>query len=322
MNVLVLGGTGFVGRALIAELRTRGHEVMVVHRGRTEPEDLAPARHLHHARDDLLRGIEQIRSFSPAALVDVTAGTRSEAAQALAMVDAVDIRRLLVVSSGDVYRAYDAMRTNTVSDPLPLDESAPVRTIRFPYRDEEGARDYEKLDVEEAYLARGATVLRLPMVYGAHDVQAREDFVLRRVRSGRRAIPVGDASLLWTRGSVDQVALAIRLALELDVAGEILNVGEATTAPIDLWMRWIAAAAGSSIAFVRVPDTALPGDLSITRGRSQHLQYDVSKAAAVLGWRHADPEERVSASVRWHLAHVPGDAEDDFPEDDAALSLA
>jgi nucleoside-diphosphate-sugar epimerase len=320
MNVLVLAGTGFVGRAVVAELRSREHAVLVVHRGRTEPHDLAPALHLHHARNDLMRAVEGIRSFFPEACIDVTAGTRTDAQQALEMVDAVDIRRLLVLSSGDVYRAYDAMRTGTVSDPLPLGESAPVRIVRYPYRDEDGARDYDKLDVEEEYLARNAAVLRLPMIYGEHDDQTREDFVLRRVRAGRRVIPTGDASLLWTRGSVDQVAIAIRLALELDVSGEIFNIGEASTAPIDLWMRWIAAAAGASIEFVRVPETALPRDLWITRGRSQHLQFDVTKSETVLGWQHADPEERVSASVRWHLAHPPGDAQDDFSEDDIALS--
>jgi hypothetical protein len=42
--------------------------------------------------------------------------------------------------------------------------------------------DYEKLDVEDAYRARGGVALRLPMTYGAHDRQRREEFILRRVR--------------------------------------------------------------------------------------------------------------------------------------------
>jgi hypothetical protein len=51
---------------------------------------------------------------------------------------------------------------------------------------------YEKLDVEEVVRAAGAVVLRLPFVYGAHDVhplRRREEFILRRVRAGRKRIP-------------------------------------------------------------------------------------------------------------------------------------
>jgi hypothetical protein len=87
-------------------------------------------------------------------------------------------------------------------------------------------------------------------------------------------------------------------------------------------VRWIAEAAGSRIEPVRVPDDAIPADLTITRGRAQHLQYDVSKAATVLGWQHADPMGCVAASVRWHMEHPPTDTSTDLSDDDVALSQA
>jgi nucleoside-diphosphate-sugar epimerase len=62
------------------------------------------------------------------------------------------------------------------------------------------AHDYDKLDVEAAYLARQATVCRLPMVYGERDYQRREEPILRRVRAGRSHVPVGAGSWLFTRG--------------------------------------------------------------------------------------------------------------------------
>ncbi len=292
-----------------------------MHRGRTEPDGPETAEHLHSSREDLEHALEDIRRFSPEVFVDVTAGTKSEAAQALRVVDELELRPI-ALSSGDVYRAYDSLRADAVSDPMPLSESAPVRDARSPDRDEEGADDYEKLDVEDAYLARGGTVLRLPMVYGAHDDQRREEFVLRRIRAGRHVIPTGDGSLLWTRGSVDQMASAIRRSIEVDARGEVINIGETTTAPIALWMRWIAEAAGSRIDLVRVPDDVLPADLTITRGRAQHLQYDVTKAATVLGWQHSDPGACVASSVRWHMDHPPIETSTDLSGDDDALSRA
>src|SRR5919108_5196116 len=73
------------------------------------------------------------------------------------------------------------------------------------------AQDYEKLDVEAAYLAREATICRLPMVYGERDHQRREEPLLRRVRAGRDRVPSGSGTFLWTRGYVRDVAAGIRL---------------------------------------------------------------------------------------------------------------
>ena len=55
-------------------------------------------------------------------------------------------------------------------------ETSNVRDEKYPYRGQiPGMDDYDKLDVEEIYLAAGATVLRWPMVYGPNDGQRRED---------------------------------------------------------------------------------------------------------------------------------------------------
>jgi hypothetical protein len=43
-----------------------GHEVLVVHRGETEPADFVEVQHLHAARSDPLRCARSWRSFSPA----------------------------------------------------------------------------------------------------------------------------------------------------------------------------------------------------------------------------------------------------------------
>ncbi|MGH3566074.1 MAG: NAD-dependent epimerase/dehydratase family protein [Pseudonocardia sp.] len=125
--------------------------------------------------------------------------------------------------------------------------------------------DYDKLDVEERWLPRGAVVLRLPLVYGPHDWQRREEPVLRRVRAGRARIPVGPANLLWTRGHVDDLATGVLAALDTRAAdGLPVNLGEPQTMPIRWWFEQILAAAGSDAELVRVPEQALPPDLAIT----------------------------------------------------------
>src|ERR671938_474667 len=127
-----------------------------------------------------------------------------------------------------VHRGFGALLGGAESDPVPLDEQSPVRAQRYPYRGQRPEYDdYDKLDVEEVYARRQATVLRLPMVYGEHDRQRREEFILRRVRAGRTRIPVGAGTWLACRGYVGEIARAIRSSIEHpSLSGEILNLAE------------------------------------------------------------------------------------------------
>src|SRR6185436_11615187 len=102
-----------------------------------------------------------------------------------------------------------------------------------------------KLDVEEVVRAAGATVLRLPLVYGPRDPLRREEMILRRLRAGRTRIPMGAGNLLWTRGYVRDLARAIRLAGERLEGGELLNLGERRTPTLRQWAEAILRAAGS-----------------------------------------------------------------------------
>jgi nucleoside-diphosphate-sugar epimerase len=234
---------------------------------------------------------------------------------------------LVVASSMDVYRAFSSLWKGTVTDPVPLTEESAVRAEPPPDRAlvmegyDYAPADYEKLDVEAAYLARGGTVCRLPMVYGPYDYKRREDFLLRRIRAGRRRIPTGAGGFLWSRGHVADLARGIRLALERQQAqGEVFNLCESTCAPFRLWMEWILEATGVQVELVRVPDALLPDDLDITGDIGQHWLANAEKARELLGWVHSDPRERVRDSVRWHLAHPPADEDHDFAADERALT--
>jgi nucleoside-diphosphate-sugar epimerase len=252
--------------------------------------------------------------------------TRSDADIALAALP--DGPRLVAVSSINVYRACSSVWAGTVTDAVPLAEDSAVRDIPLP---DDAVMDgydydpaeYENLDVEAAYLARGATVLRLPVVYGPHDFKRREDFVLRRVRAQRRRLPVGAGGFLCSRGYAPELARGIRLALEHPAAaGEVFNLCEAQCAPLRLWTEQIIAAASADLALVRVPDEALPEDLKITGEIAQPWLTSPAKAQALLGWLHRNPSDCVRESVNWHLQHPLDSGDGDFDADDRALSTA
>ena len=317
MRIAVLGGTRFIGRAIVEDLVSAGHSVVVVHRGETEPDDLVDVEHVHVDR----RALASVRErLDGDAVVDCLAMSRADADTAVAAAPAG--ARLVVLSSADVYAAYGAVLQGVAAEPVPCDETSPVRSERYPFRGRiPGMDDYEKLDVEEVYLAAGGTVLRLPMVYGPHDQQRREWFVLRRVAAGRTRIPIGAGTWLSSRGFVADIASAVRLAVESDnVAGEVFNVAERQTASMRLWAQQILSAARSDAELVTVPDDVLPEDLKITGTIPQHLLKDSSKARSVLGWTETDSREALRRSVDWHLAHPPVEVDTDFSADDKALA--
>jgi nucleoside-diphosphate-sugar epimerase len=323
MRVLILGGTLFIGRRIALELLARGDDVMVVHRGQTEPAELSGCAHVHAARDALAGVADQLRVFRPDAVIDTRAMTR---AHADAVLPHLPDAHLVLLSSIDVYRAYELLLAGRGGEPVPLTETSPVRSARYPLRDllPGLGEHYDKLDVEPLYLARGGCVLRLSLIYGEHDGQRREEFMLRRVRAGRRRIPFGAGTSLDTRCYVGDVASAVLAALDQPgvAAGEVFNVGDLATGTARDWALAILAAAGSEASLVTVPEDLVPPDLEGTRSIAQHFLVDSRKAATLLGWRPSDPAETIPLSVRWHLEHPPADADEDFSPDVRALAAA
>ncbi|MGH7762874.1 MAG: NAD-dependent epimerase/dehydratase family protein [Candidatus Dormibacteraceae bacterium] len=322
MRVVVLGGTRFIGRAIVDELSGAGHHVLVVHRGQLEPHDMPAVRHLHADRAELGERRSELAAFQPDAAIDCRALTRADSEAAVgALPDGI---RLVVISSVDVYRAFGALNDERETDPVPLDEESPVRPNRYPYRGKmPGLDDYDKLEVEDVYLARGATSFRLPMVYGEHDYQRREEFILKRVRAGRTRIPFGSGQWLACRGYVRDIARGVHLALQTPAAsGEVMNLCEDRTYSMRMWSRMILDAAGSSAELVPVRDEVLPEDLKPTGTMSQHIVASARKARRLLGWTTSDPLESLRTTVAWHLANPPEDEAPQFGDDDRALGSA
>ncbi len=315
MRISLLGGTRFVGAAILEELVEGGHEVVILHRGETERDDLPEVDHIHLDRHDVASLRAALLDKRPEVLIDTCAYTRQDA-EAVAEALPLDVRSV-VLSSLDTYRQFHRLRARLPpEDGVLLDEESPIRTgsEKYLYRGVERPRgagaqnmdEYENLDVEEVMSTRGSVILRLPIVYGERDPIGREEFVLRQVRAGADRVEIGSGTLLLTRAWVRDVARAVRLAAETDAAdGMILNIGERKTLPIIGWAKAILEAAESDAELVVVPEHELPAELALTGPLSQHILVDSSKARRVLGWEDSDPRAASKASVTWHLANPP-----------------
>lgn len=324
MRILVLGGTRFIGRAIVEALVGRGHEVLVSHRGEHEPTEgaVAAVAHLHVDRRELADKAGEVSAFSPEAVVDCLAMSKASIEAAIAAVPA-DGARWVVLSSMDVYRAFAAVQHGTITDAVPLTEESPTREDTHPYADE--MPDYSKLEVEAVVRARGGVVLRLPMVYGPFDAQRREEPLLRRVRADRKQIPVGAMNATLPMGYVHDIAAGVAAAVTADgIDGETFHLCEEQVRPVALWAREVLRAAGSDAELVPVDERLLPPDLGLFGTIAQPFVADTAKARRLLGYADTRWEDAIAASVSWHLAHPPVQPEGGpgpaFTSDDSALT--
>jgi len=254
MTFLLIGGTGFIGRAVTARLLDADHAVTVFHRGETTPALPDAVTTRHGDRDDPETLRTALDAASPDVVLDVIPYTEAQA-EVLTRLCADRTGRLVVLSSGDVYRQYDGLRgvSDHAPDPVPLGEDAPLRSSRHPYRgadtDFAYAHDYDKILVEEQVRAGDvpATILRLPRVYGPHDGQRHVGGALARLREAGDELVLSEAEARWrwSRGYVTNVAAAIVAALTNTVAaGRTYNVGEPDALPQATWLRRVAEVAG------------------------------------------------------------------------------
>lgn len=130
MKVLAIGATGFIGSYVARRLTEQGHVVAVLHRG-TSVDIPADVQQIRGSRGALADVQPEVERFGPDVVLDVIPYTREHARE---LIDAVRgfARRIVAVSSADVYRNYDGFRGKATAapDPVPLSEDTGWRWTR------------------------------------------------------------------------------------------------------------------------------------------------------------------------------------------------
>lgn len=324
MNVLVLGGTNFIGAHAVRRLVALGHDVTVFHRGETAAELPPSARHLYGDRKQLSEYADQFRQLAPEVVLDTRAMTEQDARNVVHTFTGV-AEHLVVLSSGDVYRAYDRLRGADPGppDPTPLTETSPLRDKLYPYRryaesPEDEMYSYDKILVERVVMARPdrlpGTVLRLPMVFGPGDYQHRLFGYLKRMDDERPFIilPEKQAPLRALRGYVEDMAEAISLCVVKEAAADrIYNVAYQENFTEEQFLELVAAAAGWHGDILKVPNEGLPEPLAwnADENPAQDWSVDSSRIREELGYRELVPQdEALRRAVAWERANPPSES--------------
>ena len=184
----------------------------------------------------------------------------------------------------------------------------------------------ERIYREQSVL--GATVLRLPIVYGPGDVRRRRTApYMTRMLDGRTAIVMDERVSAWTatRGYVENVAAAIAEAVANERAvGRTYNVGD-TALTERQWARKLAEAAGWSGRIVVMPHDQVPESRRFDGNAAQHWVLDTGRIRRELGFEPPiGLEEALRRTAAWDRANPPQSRPSvtDYEAEDRALAQA
>jgi nucleoside-diphosphate-sugar epimerase len=329
MQVLVIGGTRFVGYLAVWRLLAAGHRVTLLNRGTlADPFGDRVERLVGDRRHDLARLLAG-RDFDAA--IDLAAYTADDGRGAVEAL-AGRVGHYLLVSSGQVYlvrapRPTGAARESDYAGPLMARPDQPADQGEWDYGiGKRGAEDA----VAAARRERGfpATCLRIPMVHGERDYYRRlESYLWRLLDGGPILLPDGGDQPTRHVYGASVAAVLTDYLLDPRLVGEDLNLAQHETATLAELVTLLGAELGVRPALVAIPRAELvarglePGRVSPLSSTWMSL-VDPSRAEQELGFAHPPPERYLGRIVAAFFAAPPSDRPPGYADRAAELSLA
>jgi len=174
MNILIIGGTKFLGRHIAEAALKRNHQLTLFHRGKTNPDLFPEIEHVHGDRE---KDLALLREKKFDAVVD-TCGYFPRVVSISAEALKQNVGRYLFISTISVYK-----------DPVSPDENSPVGTIEDSTMEEITGESYGPLKalceqvVRDAYSER-ATIVRPGLIVGPNDPSDRFTYWPVRMERG------------------------------------------------------------------------------------------------------------------------------------------
>jgi nucleoside-diphosphate-sugar epimerase len=305
-TALVIGGTGPTGPPIIRGLQERGYRPVMLHSGKHEVDEVGPDKleHIHtdaNFAETLTEGIGD-RSFD---LVIATYGRLRLLPEVLK-----DRTPRLITVGGTIYDTKYS-RAATEDSPRDLHHKIYVKIVET---------EQALMDAHAAGIFN-VTHLRYPNLYGPRQLAPREWSIIRRIRDGRRRLPILDAGLtLESRSYVDNAAHAVLLTVDHpdESAGQAYSVVDEYTPSDADRVHAMAAVMGAEVELVSFPPAAGRPAWYWGIGRSlrwgqdgtppptTHSLIDMAKMKEQLGYRDlVDFPEAIERTVNFYLENPP-----------------
>jgi 2'-hydroxyisoflavone reductase len=306
MNCLVIGGTQFIGRLLVAELLKQDHSVTVLHR---KPR---------HALGRRVKNIMADRN-DPAAMKSALAGMNfdvvfdnvydwergTSAAQVEGTVRAVEnhLHRYIFMSS---VAAYGDGLNHHEGDALAPDDTPELYVRNKAMSERALFRLHQRIGLP-------VVTLRPPYIYGPGNPFYREAYFWDRLRAGRSIILPGDGRRLMQFVYVkDLVRAALKAMEEPNAIGHAFNIANARPLSQMEAVEAFAKASKKPVKFVRIPREFIlragghPMGPKLYFGfymDSAPITQVTAKAQRVLKFKPVDFIAGLKETYRWYLRH-------------------
>ncbi|WP_398335974.1 NAD-dependent epimerase/dehydratase family protein [Vulcanococcus sp.] len=269
MKILVMGGTRFVGKPLVAQLLAEGHALTLFTRGKNP----VPAGVEHLCGDrSTAEGLAALAGRSFDVIVD-SSGRTLEDSRGVLEITGAPSHRFVYVSSAGVY-ADSAL--------WPLSETSPT---------DPQSRHSGKLDTEAWLLAEKIpfTSFRPTYIVGAGNYNPVESWFFDRIVHGRPVPLPGDGSTITQLGHVNDLATAMALSIGVDAAANrIYNCSSVQGITFRGLVEAAARACGKDPASVEIRSFDPSGlDKKARKAfplRLAHFLTDVQRVQRELAW--------------------------------------
>jgi 2'-hydroxyisoflavone reductase len=248
LDILILGGTRFLGRSIAETLLARGHKVTVFHRGATLPDGIAGAENI---LGDRTQSLAALRGRHWDAAVDTSATLPGLVERSVAVLKDC-VARYCYVSSVSAYR--DAA--------VAIDENSPTVEIPASLPDEVTVEAYgaQKVLSERAVLSGfgdRAFIVRPGLIVGPHDRSDRFTYWVRRMADGGTILGPGRPARFVQFIDVRDLADWMVRALEGGCSGTFNATGPADAWTMEQVLDTCATAAGVASQMVWVSEEFL-----------------------------------------------------------------
>ncbi len=211
VNILVIGGTGYIGKIMVERLLERGDRVSIFSRGNAKPHWWDRIEHIQGDRAEHAEFEAKLKGKSFDAVID-TQAYRKEDVESAEAAFLGNVGRYLMVSTGSVYLDGKVDFSNR----CPYNESdVDWRSLEYIYPQGEdpyavGKRHCEKWLLENSQMP--FTIIRIPAVMGWDDPTGRMWWwVQRALDGGPMVIPAEFRGAFRTLYSVDAAVNFIRI---------------------------------------------------------------------------------------------------------------
>jgi 2'-hydroxyisoflavone reductase len=306
-KVLVVGGTLFIGRALVSELLKAGHEVWVLHRKPTHDlgkrvNSIQADRNDPEAMREALAGSRFDVVFDN--VYDWERGTTAAHVEATARACCGNgLHRYIFMSS---VAAYGDGLNHHEGDALAPDDHTDSYSRNKAMSERALFRLHQRVGLP-------VVTIRPPFIYGPGNPFYREAFFWDRMRENRQIILPGDGRRLMQFVYIkDLVAACLRAMDEPNAVGHAFNIANSRAITQGEALQAFADAAAKKPLLVRVPRERIHHMGGSPMGPNLYfgVYFDlppitqiVTKAQRVLAFKGTDFVTGLKETYRWYLRH-------------------